>query len=72
MLIGKCKIVDLIFECAVGWPRTQTEEKDKLFDLLNNADELDIVGLNVEDRKNRLTVTIADDSKFEIQVKPPC
>ena len=50
----------------MGWPRTQTEEKDKLFDLLNNADELDIAGLNVEDRTNRLTVTMADGSKFKI------
>lgn len=41
--------------------------KDKLFDLLNDTDELDIADLNVEDRKNRLTITMADGSIFEIQ-----
>ena len=43
--------------------------KDKLFDLLNETNELDIAGLNVEDRTNRLTVTMADGSKFKILCK---
>lgn len=40
--------------------------KDKLFDLLNETDELDITDLNMEDRKNLLTVTMSDGSTFEI------
>lgn len=40
--------------------------KDKLFDLLNETDELDIADLNLEDRKNLLTVTMSDGSTFEI------
>ncbi len=47
--------------------------KDKLFDLLNESDELDISDLNAEDLKNLLTVTMSDGSMFEIlcqEVKP--
>lgn len=40
--------------------------KDKLFDLLNETDELDITDLNMEDRKNLLTVSMSDGSIFEI------
>lgn len=40
--------------------------KDRLFDLLNETDELDIADLNVEDKKNLLTVTMSDGSVFEI------
>lgn len=39
--------------------------KDKLFDLLNESDELDIADLNVEDRISLFTVTMADGSVFE-------
>ncbi len=40
--------------------------KDKLFDVLNETDELDIADLNLEDRKDLLTVTMSDGSVFEI------
>ena len=40
--------------------------KDKLFDLLNETDELDIADLDAEDRKNLLKVTMADGRIFEV------
>ncbi len=40
--------------------------KDKLFDLLNESDELGIAELNVEDRKNLLTVGTKDGNVFEL------
>lgn len=43
--------------------------KDKLFDLLNESDELDIVDLNVEDRISLFTVTMADGSVFELECR---
>lgn len=43
--------------------------KDKLFDLLNESDELDIADLNVEDRISLFTVTMADGSVFELECR---
>ncbi len=40
--------------------------KDKLFDLINESDELDIADIEAEDRKNLFTVTMADGSIFEV------
>lgn len=40
--------------------------KDKLFDLLNESDELDIAELSTVDRINLFTVTMADGSTFEL------
>lgn len=43
--------------------------KDKLFDLLNESDELDIADLSTVDRINLLTVTMADGSTFELECR---
>ena len=40
--------------------------KDKLFDLLNESDELDISDITAEDRKDLLTVTMGDGSVFRV------
>ena len=44
--------------------------KDKLFDILNETDELDIADITADDRNNLLTVTIAGGSTFEIECRP--
>lgn len=40
--------------------------KDKLFDILNETDELDITDILADDKNNLLTVSIAGGSAFEI------
>lgn len=40
--------------------------KDKLFDILNETDELDISDISTDDRNNRFTIYIADGSAFII------
>lgn len=40
--------------------------KDKLFDILNETDELDITDIRVDDRNSLLTVAIAGGDTFEL------
>lgn len=40
--------------------------KDKLFDILNETDELDITDICADDRNDRLTVSVAGGRVFEI------
>jgi len=40
--------------------------KDKLFDILNETDELDIADISTDDRNNQFTVKIVDGSVFTI------
>lgn len=40
--------------------------KNIVFDLLNESDSLDISDIEVDDRKNTLTVCISDGSAFEL------
>lgn len=40
--------------------------KDKLFDLLNDSEDLEIVDLNVDEKNNRLIVKTEDGNIFEI------
>lgn len=40
--------------------------KDKLFDLINESDELDIADIETEDRKDLFTVTMGDGSVFKV------
>lgn len=40
--------------------------KDKLFDLLNDSEEIEIMDLTAEDRNNLLTVRTEDGSVFEL------
>lgn len=43
--------------------------KDKLFDILNETDELDIADITADDRNNLLTVTLAGGSTFELECR---
>ena len=43
--------------------------KDKLFDILNETNELDITDIIADDRSNLLTVSIAGGSVFEIECR---
>lgn len=43
--------------------------KDKLFDILNETDELDITDICVDDRADLLTVSIAGGSVFQIECR---
>ncbi len=43
--------------------------KDKLFDILNETDELDITDICVDDLKDRLTVSIAGGNVFQIECR---
>ena len=40
--------------------------KDKLFDLVNDSDEMEIADLNPDERNNRIIVKTKDGSIFEI------
>lgn len=40
--------------------------KDKLFDLLNESDELDLSDITADDSRGLFTVSTADGSTFEI------
>lgn len=40
--------------------------KDKLFDVLNESDELDLSDISADDRRDSFTLTTADGSVFEL------
>lgn len=40
--------------------------KDKLFDILNDSDELDITDIFTDDKKDLFTVVTAGGDKFEL------
>ncbi len=40
--------------------------KDKLFDLLNESDELDLSDISSDDRRNLFTIHTSDGSTFEL------
>lgn len=40
--------------------------KDKLFDLLNESDEMDISNIDSDDRNSLFIISMADGSVFEI------
>ena len=40
--------------------------KDKLFDLLNESDELDLSDIRADDKRDAFTVRMADGSVFEL------
>lgn len=40
--------------------------KDKLFDLLNDSDDLDISDIATDDRRGLFTVSTTDGSTFEL------
>lgn len=40
--------------------------KDKLFDLLNDSDDLDISDITTDDRRGLFTVSTTDGSTFEL------
>ena len=43
--------------------------KDKLFDIMNETDELDIADICADDLKDRLTVSITGGSVFQIECR---
>lgn len=43
--------------------------KDKLFDILNESDEMDICNISDDDRNHLFTISIADGSVFEIECR---
>ena len=45
------------------------EFKDRLFDAINDADNLPIQDLELEDREDRIQVSLEDGSKFVVLVK---
>ncbi len=40
--------------------------KDKLFDILNDSEEMDICNIKSDDQKDSFIISIADGSTFEI------
>lgn len=43
--------------------------KDKLFDILNDSDSMDISDIITDDLNNKFTVIISDGSIFEIECR---
>lgn len=43
--------------------------KDKLFDVLNESDELDLSDITADDGRSLFAVTTADGSVFELQCR---
>ena len=43
--------------------------KDKLFDLLNDSDGMDIADITTDDRRGLFTVNTMDGSKFELMCR---
>ena len=40
--------------------------KDKLFDLLNDSEDMDILDINADEKNNLFTVSTLDGNEFEI------
>lgn len=45
------------------------EFKDRLFDVLNNTDNLPIQDIQVEDKNNLMNIYLVDGSRFTVCVK---
>ena len=43
--------------------------KDKLFDVVNENDEVDISDIEAVDRENKLYITVADGTKFVLKIE---
>lgn len=43
--------------------------KDKLFDILNETDDLDISDISADDRNDRFLIYLADGSVFEVECR---
>lgn len=43
--------------------------KDKLFDLLNNSDDMGIKDIETNDKKNTFTVFLQDGDLFEVECR---
>ena len=46
-----------------------TEFKDRIFDLLNDTDDLPIADLDVNDAENQIKVTLNDGTQFMITIE---
>ena len=49
---------------------THNEFKDRLFDILNETDEMEIADIETYDRKNQFKVVVSDGSQFIITIEP--
>lgn len=49
---------------------THDEFKDRLFNVLNETDELDIVDIETNDRENIFKIVVSDGSQFIIKTEP--
>lgn len=46
----------------------KNEFKDGIFNVINESDELDLADIVTDDSEDRLMITVADGSVFEIQI----
>lgn len=49
---------------------THNEFKDRLFNVLNETDEMDIADIETYDRENQFKVVVSDGSQFIITTEP--
>lgn len=49
---------------------THNEFKDRLFNVLNETDEMDIADIETYDGENRFKVVVSDGSQFIITTEP--
>ena len=49
---------------------THDEFKDRLFEVLNETEEMDIADIETYDKENKLKVVVADGSQFIITTEP--
>lgn len=47
------------------------EFKDRLFDVINDTDNLPVQDLIFEDKKDMIQICLEDGSVFEIQIRKP-
>jgi hypothetical protein len=49
---------------------THNEFKDRLFNVLNETDEMDIADIETYDKENQFKVVVSDGSQFIITTEP--
>ena len=49
---------------------THNEFKDRLFNALNETDEMDIADIETYDKKNQFKIVVSDGSQFIITTEP--
>ena len=46
----------------------KNEFKDGIFNVINESDEFDLADIVADDDKDKMTITVADGSVFELQI----